>query len=157
MFDLLVGNRQIKPVVHNLVQHPTVKLSFYPNVLEALEYVLSVPVTKGPLRQVCAAICQVEFISTTINEAHAARVVGRGELPSSNTPQQPADSETVQPAVAEAQQPAGVKPQQPPSSGTRLPAHNKKRHPTKRPNVSLGSSQTGGPVEHSNGLGSSES
>lgn len=47
-FHLLDGNRQMKLVANSLM-HPSARLSFCPNVFEALDYIISVSMTKGLL------------------------------------------------------------------------------------------------------------
>lgn len=51
LFDLLVGIRQMKPVADSLVQSPTAQLSFNPNVLEAPQYAVRVPMTRSSTRK----------------------------------------------------------------------------------------------------------
>lgn len=59
VFELLVGNRHMKSVAGSLMKYPRAQLHVYPNVLESMEYLLAIPMTKGPLSPFYAAACYV--------------------------------------------------------------------------------------------------
>ena len=65
LFDVLIGNRQMKPVADSLVQYPTAQLQLFPNVLESPHFKITLPMTKGPLSPFCAAVRRVAYVSNT--------------------------------------------------------------------------------------------
>lgn len=66
LFDLLVGNRQMKAIADSLSQYPTAHLTFTPNVLEAPSYALRVPMAKGPLSPFGVAKRRATFVSSGV-------------------------------------------------------------------------------------------
>lgn len=46
LFEVLIGNRQVRPVADSLSQYPTVQLQVFPNVLESTGYSIAIPMTK---------------------------------------------------------------------------------------------------------------
>jgi len=114
LFDLLVGNRQMKPVTDSLVQFPSARLIMLPNVLEDPDYTVSVPMTKGPLSPFCAAMRRVAFASVRATTApgqtdNALTAPLGGELHAANKAALHARSPTLQQQVARQQRGAATR------------------------------------------------
>ena len=65
LFEILVGNKQMKAVADSLVQYPKAHLLLCPNLLETPDYLIEIPMTKGPLSPFCASTRRVAFVTTT--------------------------------------------------------------------------------------------
>lgn len=62
-FDLLMGNCPMTLVADSLTQFPITRLHVYPNLIELTGYVITIPLTKGPLSHFCTATCRFAFSS----------------------------------------------------------------------------------------------
>ncbi|PNG99615.1 hypothetical protein TSOC_014603, partial [Tetrabaena socialis] len=70
LFDFLVGNEQMRSVADYVTQYPTAQLHFKPNIVEAPEHTLAMPMTKGPESRSTLAVRHVTFCSSA-SPSHA--------------------------------------------------------------------------------------
>ncbi|PNH00703.1 hypothetical protein TSOC_013458 [Tetrabaena socialis] len=70
LFDYLAGNEQMRSVADYVTQYPTAQLHFKPNIVEAPEHTLAMPMTKGPESKSALAVRHVTFCSSA-SPSHA--------------------------------------------------------------------------------------
>ncbi|PNH00704.1 hypothetical protein TSOC_013459, partial [Tetrabaena socialis] len=70
LFDYLAGNEQMRSVADYVTQYPTAQLHFKPNIVEAPEHTLAMPMTKGPESKNALAVRHVTFCSSA-SPSHA--------------------------------------------------------------------------------------
>lgn len=64
LFEVLVGNRQMESVADSRTI-PIAQLHVFPNFLESTRYLLTIPMTRGPLNPFCTATRRGAFVSTS--------------------------------------------------------------------------------------------